>query len=288
MWECVNYDTNEQILSKIDCFNYGGDWVEENMNASNFGNALLYIFLLASTEDWLNTMNYLSTIQGQDLQPQSSNSSFLRIFFLIFIFFANIIVINIFVGVCINNFKQIKKKVTGEANLSKDEKEWLNIKNQIYLLEPEPMDQEPANEFRRFFFKIAKSKKIIVFKFIQLIGLLLLLSFVTTNMSGENKKKILFGQYIFTFCGLITFLIELIANEFKKHNRAIRIFECIVYLYALFYGMSLMTIDLTNSVQKICGGILVTLQLGRYFLCTFLLIQLSKSLNFSRKCLTLS
>jgi hypothetical protein len=209
------------------------------MNASNFGNALLYIFLIASTEDWLNTMNYLSTIQGQDLQPQFSSFSFLRIFFLIFMFFANIIVINIFVGVCINNFKQIKKKVTGEADLSKDEKEWLNIKNQIYLLEPEPMDQEPLNEFRRFFYKMTKSRFIIVFKFIQLIGLLILLSFVTTNMSLENKKKIMLGQYIFTFCGLITFLIELIANGLKSHNRAIRIFECILYLYAMVYGVSL-------------------------------------------------
>jgi hypothetical protein len=34
-------------------------------------------------------------------------------------FFANIIVMNIFVGVCINNFKQIKKKVRGETDLSK-------------------------------------------------------------------------------------------------------------------------------------------------------------------------
>lgn len=81
-------------------------------------------------------MNYLSTIQGEDLQPQYSHSSILRIFFLIFMFFANIIIMNIFVGVCINNFKQIKKKVTGETDLSRQETEWLNIKSQIYLLEP--------------------------------------------------------------------------------------------------------------------------------------------------------
>jgi len=64
-------------------------------------------------------MNYLSTVQGKDLQPLYSNSAILRIFFLIFMFFANIIIMNIFVGVCINNFKQIKKKVRGETDLSK-------------------------------------------------------------------------------------------------------------------------------------------------------------------------
>jgi len=64
-------------------------------------------------------MNNLSEIKGKDMQPFYTASSLLRIFFMVFMFFANVVVMNIFVGVCINNFKQNKKKVTGETNLSR-------------------------------------------------------------------------------------------------------------------------------------------------------------------------
>lgn len=113
MWECLNFDEDASIVNKNDCLSYGGVWIQEKLNASNFLNALLYIFLVSSTEDWLSAMNYLSTIQGPNMQPVLINSNLIRILFLVFIFFANIIVMNIFVGVCINNFKQISKKVTG-------------------------------------------------------------------------------------------------------------------------------------------------------------------------------
>ncbi len=78
-------------------------------------------------------MNFLSTIQGKNLQPSSlSSSAMLRICFLLFMFFANIIVMNIFVGVCINNFKQIKMQVTGETRLSREEKEWRDVRRRIF------------------------------------------------------------------------------------------------------------------------------------------------------------
>ena len=48
------------------------------------------------------------------------NQSLIRIFFLLFFFFGNMIVLKIFVGVSIINFKQIKKQVMGQAELSKD------------------------------------------------------------------------------------------------------------------------------------------------------------------------
>ena len=67
-------------------------------------------------------MNYLSSVKGHDLQPAYITSNMLRLCFLIFIFFSNMIVMNMFVGICINNFKQIKKKVIGQTDLSRDEK----------------------------------------------------------------------------------------------------------------------------------------------------------------------
>lgn len=49
MWECVNYNPNATIRNNNDCFQNGGDWIQLSLNFSNFGNALLYIFLFSST-----------------------------------------------------------------------------------------------------------------------------------------------------------------------------------------------------------------------------------------------
>jgi hypothetical protein len=103
----------------------------------------------------------------------------------------------------------------------------------------------------------------------QLIGLLLLLSFITTNMPSDYKRKILIGQYIFVFCGFLTCLMDILATGIKDHNRSIRVLQIILFVYAFVYGMMILTLNLSSSLQKLFGGILVTLQLGRYFLCKF-------------------
>ncbi len=129
-------------------------------------------------------MNLLSTVQGKDLQPSpSSSSAMLRICFLLFMFFANIIVMNIFVGVSINNFKQIRMQVTGEVRLSREEKEWRNVRRRILMVEVEKGDVVPGNMIRGMCYRMVRSCCVMVVKLLQLLGLLLLLSFVTTTMS---------------------------------------------------------------------------------------------------------
>jgi hypothetical protein len=85
------------------------------------------------------------------------------------------------------------------------------------------------------------------FKFLQFVGVLVLLSFVTTDMSRNDMNKIIIGEYIFVSCGLFTFLMELLAFGIKSHNKGIRWLQSILYIYAAAYGISLLAFDLPNS-----------------------------------------
>lgn len=47
---------NEKFLDKVitseDCFDYGGDWVNNPINFDNFQNSLLTLFMIATSESW--------------------------------------------------------------------------------------------------------------------------------------------------------------------------------------------------------------------------------------------
>ena len=64
-------------------------------------------------------MAFLSSIKGIDLQPQMNENEMIKIFFLFFFFFGNMIVLNLFIGVNIQTMHKITKKEKGAENLSK-------------------------------------------------------------------------------------------------------------------------------------------------------------------------
>ena len=44
------------IVTRFDCLNYGGEWVNHNYNYDSVLNSLRTLFILQSTEGWIDTM----------------------------------------------------------------------------------------------------------------------------------------------------------------------------------------------------------------------------------------
>jgi hypothetical protein len=110
------------INNASDCYLWGGDWIEYRMNVSNFFNSLLFCFLSVTTEGWTSLSIPLASLKGENVQPVINENRFLWLFTVIFFFIGNMIMLNVFVGMTMNNFKKIKEEVTGEAKLTKVEK----------------------------------------------------------------------------------------------------------------------------------------------------------------------
>jgi hypothetical protein len=84
-----------------------------------------------------------ASLTGKGNQPQYGHSIWMEYFFSVFFFFGNMIMLNIFIGLSVNNFQKIKSQVTGLARLSKDNKMWFSIKNTIHRLKPTMKDSPP-------------------------------------------------------------------------------------------------------------------------------------------------
>jgi hypothetical protein len=65
---------------------------------------------MMTTEGWIQVMSNGIDSVGKDMQPKEENRIFMMIYFIAFMIIGSQFIINLFVGVVIDNFKTIKGK----------------------------------------------------------------------------------------------------------------------------------------------------------------------------------
>lgn len=66
---CAINKPDSEINSKSDCFDYGGDWVNKPFNFDNIIEAMITLFVLSTTEGWVNMMFDGVDSRGIGLNP---------------------------------------------------------------------------------------------------------------------------------------------------------------------------------------------------------------------------
>lgn len=109
-YSCANNyaSTGLDIKTKLDCLNWGGDWIQMSMNTANLFNSTLFLFLVATTEGWIMLMQPMMNFVGEGYEPILDTNKYISIFFVCFFFFGNLIMLNVFVGLSVSNFKSLK------------------------------------------------------------------------------------------------------------------------------------------------------------------------------------
>jgi voltage-dependent calcium channel T type alpha-1G len=118
-YSCQNYPNHATITNQIDCLNWGGDWVQFANNTANLFNSTLYLFFIATMEGWISLLYPMMNLSGSNQQPVLDHNKYISIFVTFFFFFGNLIMLNVFIGLSVSNFKRLKDKTTGESKLSK-------------------------------------------------------------------------------------------------------------------------------------------------------------------------
>jgi hypothetical protein len=92
------------IYDYHDCLNNGGVWMNSPSNFDNIFFASLSLFQIMTTDGWMAIMYEGVDSVGIGLQPQPYNRELYQIYFLLFIIVGAIFIVNLFVGVVIENF----------------------------------------------------------------------------------------------------------------------------------------------------------------------------------------
>lgn len=109
-YKCDGPDVS-RIKNKTDCLNKGPPyrWVNEKYNFDNLGQALMSLFVLASKDGWVNIMYTGLDAVGVDQQPIRNYSEWRLLYFISFLLLVGFFVLNMFVGVVVENFHKCRE-----------------------------------------------------------------------------------------------------------------------------------------------------------------------------------
>lgn len=86
-------------------------WINSKITFDHVGMGYLALLQVATFEGWMEVMADAVDATGVDLQPQREANLYAYIYFVIFIVCGSFFTLNLFIGVIIDNFNMLKKKV---------------------------------------------------------------------------------------------------------------------------------------------------------------------------------
>lgn len=130
--EGLEDDVLETIVTQQDCFDAGGDWFTPNETFDNVIVGCRTLFEMMSTEGWIDVMNggidgIAPDADGNPMQPKLNNSALPVGYFVVFMVFGSEFILNLFVGVIMDNFNKIKEKEEmGGLFVTDDQRLWID------------------------------------------------------------------------------------------------------------------------------------------------------------------
>ena len=255
------------------------------------GDALFLLYELSTTEGWVDYMYATIDSEGVDMQPRrygldaSGNASFERkdgtgmiiLFYILFIIVGAFFVINLFVGVVIDNFNSLKQANDGEALfMTEEQKEWSNTKKLIHKLKPKVKYDPPESPLRRTAHDILNVTKPCSFDaFIMgcIVANSVIMAMEYHGMSDGYRDAMFWINFLFAIIFTVELVIKVMALGWGRYiidswNK----FDCIIVVgtdmgLILFFAMGF-DIGSIASVVRMC-------RIGRIFR----LINSAKSLN---------
>nr|XP_040563889.1 voltage-dependent T-type calcium channel subunit alpha-1H-like isoform X2 [Lepeophtheirus salmonis] len=99
------------VKNKTQCLELsdkGNRWINHKYNFDNLGHALMSLFVLSSKDGWVNIMYQGLDAVGLDQQPKENFNEWRLIYFISFLLLVGFFVLNMFVGVVVENFHRCR------------------------------------------------------------------------------------------------------------------------------------------------------------------------------------
>uniref|UniRef100_A0A8C2UH92 Voltage-dependent T-type calcium channel subunit alpha n=1 Tax=Coturnix japonica TaxID=93934 RepID=A0A8C2UH92_COTJA len=228
---CQGEDTRN-ITNKSDCAEASYKWVRHKYNFDNLGQALMSLFVLASKDGWVDIMYDGLDAVGVDQQPVMNYNPWMLLYFISFLLIVSFFVLNMFVGVVVENFHKCRQhqeeeeaKRREEKRLRRLEKKRRNLMLDDVLMEstasvvPEAQCKPYYSDYSRFRFLIHQmcTSHYLDLFITGVIGL----NVITMAMEHYQQPKVLdealkICNYIFTVIFVLESVSKLIAFGFRR------------------------------------------------------------------------
>jgi hypothetical protein len=118
---------------------------------------MINLWVMANIVGWAEICYKGMASRGIDLNPQRMYNPYLCLFFISFIIFGALFILNLFVGGVISTYNRQKDQLGGNYLLTENEKKWLETKYLILKCKPKLAYKIPTGRFRFKMYTLAKS-----------------------------------------------------------------------------------------------------------------------------------
>ncbi|XP_043349599.1 voltage-dependent T-type calcium channel subunit alpha-1H isoform X4 [Dermochelys coriacea] len=211
---CEGPDT-KNISTKADCTSVHYRWVRRKYNFDNLGQALMSLFVLSSKDGWVNIMyNGLDAV-GIDQQPVQNHNPWMLLYFISFLLIVSFFVLNMFVGVVVENFHKCRQHQEAEEARRREEKRLRRLEKKRRKAQRRPYyaDYSPT---RRYIHTLCTSHYLDLF-----ITFIIGVNVITMSMEHYNQPKTLdealkYCNYVFTIVFVFEAVLKLVAFGFRR------------------------------------------------------------------------
>ena len=164
---------------------YQTAWVNpQDYDFDNIGHSMLSLFEMATLEGWLEIMYHGADTTEIDLQPIRDNNPYYCLFFAFFIIVGSFFVMNLFVGVTIDKFNEMKEKQEKSVFLTDEQQSWVTIQRLLVGIRLKKTANRPLNRMRNFIYDIVTSRR-----FESLILTLIMVNIVVMSMTHADMSE---------------------------------------------------------------------------------------------------
>ncbi|MBM4077794.1 MAG: hypothetical protein FJ267_19365, partial [Planctomycetes bacterium] len=128
------------------------EWRKRAPGFDNLGEAFLTLTSLSIKDGWFDIMYTAIDSQGENLGPQRGASPAVALYFVLFLVVGGFFLINLFVGVLVDRFSDMKAKGEGSAFMTEEQKNWVLAQKVVFRTALVPVIEPPEHEVRKFLF----------------------------------------------------------------------------------------------------------------------------------------
>ncbi|XP_062989625.1 voltage-dependent T-type calcium channel subunit alpha-1I isoform X2 [Elgaria multicarinata webbii] len=213
-YHCLGVDIRN-ITNRSDCMAANYKWVHHKYNFDNLGQALMSLFVLASKDGWVNIMyNGLDAV-AVDQQPVTNNNPWMLLYFISFLLIVSFFVLNMFVGVVVENFHKCRQHQEAEEARRREEKRLRRLEKKRRKAQRLPYYATYCS-IRLLIHSVCTSHYLDIF-----ITFIICLNVVTMSLEHYNQPVSLetalkYCNYMFTTVFVLEAVLKLVAFGLRR------------------------------------------------------------------------
>ncbi|XP_057717410.1 voltage-dependent T-type calcium channel subunit alpha-1H isoform X3 [Corythoichthys intestinalis] len=220
-YHCEGLNT-KNITNKSDCLQANYGWIRRKYNFDNLIQALMSLFVLSCKDGWVNIMYDGLDAVGVDQQPVRNHNPWMLLYFISFLLIVSFFVLNMFVGVVVENFHKCRQDQEEEEARLREEK-------RLKIIEKKRRSKENggAEAKQRPYYADYSTPRLTIHTLCTSHYLDLFITFIicinvfTMSIEHYNQPQYLeevlkYCNYVFTFIFVIEALLKLVAFGIQR------------------------------------------------------------------------